>query len=144
MFLYGEEEKVNYDLKIYFVVNGEFHIVYDNEDIAFTNNICNNLLNAPSLKDSKSLFENFRKNKSYYTLIGGGCYEIVFYDENNKKYEFSTKNEEFVYNNMDNRAYKYNFTYDFYKYITYKNVLQEYLPTPCKEYWLGNHYGRIK
>lgn len=129
---YAEENRMSYDLKVYYIAEDETYTIYNNDNLLFTKNICNNLLNAPRFKDS--IFRKKTKNTSIY--VPGGYFKIVMFDDNGKRFDYHVIYEDFVYNDTDGMTYKYNFCYELYKYITYSFILNEYIPEEKKNYMM--------
>ena len=123
---------MSYDLKVYYIAEDETYTIYNNDNLLFTKNICNNLLNAPRFKDS--IFRKKTKNTSIY--VPGGYFKIVMFDDNGKRFDYHVIYEDFVYNDTDGMTYKYNFCYELYKYITYSFILNEYIPEEKKNYMM--------
>ena len=131
-FLYAEEIKMPYNLKIYFIAENESYIIYDNDNSLFTETICNNLLNAPRFKNS--IFDKKVKNNSSY--VPGGYFKILLYDENGRRFDYHVVYEDFVYNDTDGKAYKFSFCHELYKYITCSYILNEFIPVERKNYMM--------
>lgn len=127
----------NYDrkLEIYLITDSEEILLYNNDSKVYTKKFIDGFKNAPRYINGLSIFGKKKNSK----ILTEGYYIVHFSDDKNNYYDYKIMFEDFVYNQNNGKAYKYNFCSDFYKYLSHKYLFQITIPDEkkdlFKEYW---------